>query len=170
MCLPPILFYEVCLVLVSLRVSSWSRNRPKTVCLTHLFAAFPLFTTPMFKNLGIHWAVAVPAGLALICLPFPFVFYKYGPAIRARCKYTKKAEEVLKMMMAGNPESKAAPAETESDREEREVDREENEGVEEAENDINASNAGHRSQSFSSRQSDSENTLASQNGIRKASK
>lgn len=41
----------------------------------------------MYNKLGIHWASMIPAFLALACIPFPFVLYKYGPAIRARCKY-----------------------------------------------------------------------------------
>jgi len=64
-------------------------------------AAFPLFTTPMYRNLGIHWASAVPGFLALACLPFPFLFYKYGASIRAKCKYTQQAETLLQEMMEG---------------------------------------------------------------------
>lgn len=55
--------------------------------------AFPLFTTAMFRNLGIHWASSVPAFLAVACTPFPFIFYKYGAAIRMKCRYAAKAEK-----------------------------------------------------------------------------
>ncbi|KAJ4418853.1 hypothetical protein N0V82_005299 [Gnomoniopsis sp. IMI 355080] len=58
-------------------------------------AAFPLFTTNMYDALGIHWASSIPAFLALACIPFPFLFYKYGPAIRKRCKYAAQAEAFL---------------------------------------------------------------------------
>ncbi|WQF76239.1 Putative major facilitator superfamily, MFS transporter superfamily [Colletotrichum destructivum] len=61
-------------------------------------AAFPLFTTQMYENLGIHWASSIPAFLALACLPFPFLFYKYGPAIRKRCKFAAEASAVLERM------------------------------------------------------------------------
>jgi hypothetical protein len=61
-------------------------------------AAFPLFTSDMYKNLGIHWASSVPAFLSLACLPFPYLFYKYGPAIRQRCKYAAEAAEFLERM------------------------------------------------------------------------
>lgn len=44
-------------------------------------AAFPLFTTQMYDALGIHWASSIPAFLALICVPFPFLFYKCKPAL-----------------------------------------------------------------------------------------
>ncbi|THW34771.1 synaptic vesicle transporter [Aureobasidium pullulans] len=33
--------------------------------------AFPLFTSYMYANLGIHWASCIPAFLALMCLPMP---------------------------------------------------------------------------------------------------
>ena len=58
-------------------------------------AVFPLFTTYMYQNLGIHWASSIPAFLALACVPFPFLFYKYGPAIRRRCKFAREAEETM---------------------------------------------------------------------------
>ncbi|KAJ3509552.1 hypothetical protein NM208_g15653 [Fusarium decemcellulare] len=54
-------------------------------------AAFPLFTRQMYENLGTQWASTVPAFLSLACLPMPFILYKYGPAIRKRCKYSAKA-------------------------------------------------------------------------------
>jgi hypothetical protein len=61
-------------------------------------AAFPLFTSYMYANLGIHWASSVPAFLALACVPFPFLFYKYGAAIRKRCKFAAEAAEMLEKM------------------------------------------------------------------------
>ncbi|KAJ5872888.1 uncharacterized protein N7529_005241 [Penicillium soppii] len=59
-------------------------------------AAFPLFTTYMYKNLGIHWASSIPAFLALACVPFPFLFYKYGPAIRTRCKFAAQSDAFMR--------------------------------------------------------------------------
>lgn len=58
-------------------------------------AAFPLFTDQMYANLGIHWAASVPAFLALACIPFPLAFYRYGPQIRARCKFAAEAAKLL---------------------------------------------------------------------------
>lgn len=58
-------------------------------------AVFPLFTTYMYENLGIHWASSVPAFLALACVPFPFLFYKFGPRIRKACKFAREAEEAM---------------------------------------------------------------------------
>ncbi|KAK2064177.1 major facilitator superfamily transporter [Colletotrichum caudatum] len=65
-------------------------------------AAFPLFTTQMYENLGIHWASSVPAFLAVACLPFPFLFYKYGHIIRKKCAYAAEASAVLERMRQTN--------------------------------------------------------------------
>ncbi|KAI9050064.1 hypothetical protein LZ554_006209 [Drepanopeziza brunnea f. sp. 'monogermtubi'] len=58
-------------------------------------AAFPLFTSYMYQGLGIHWASSIPAFLALACVPFPFLFYKYGESIRLKCKYAAEAAKAL---------------------------------------------------------------------------
>ncbi|KAH7130743.1 major facilitator superfamily domain-containing protein [Dendryphion nanum] len=61
-------------------------------------AAFPLFTKQMYSGLGIHWASTIPAFLALACLPFPFLFYKYGAQIRQKCKYAAQSEAFMERM------------------------------------------------------------------------
>jgi hypothetical protein len=58
-------------------------------------AAFPLFTRIMYERLGIHWASSIPAFLALLCVPLPFFFYKFGARIRARCTYASAAEKAM---------------------------------------------------------------------------
>lgn len=63
-------------------------------------AVFPLFTTYMYRNLGIHWASCIPAFLALLCVPFPFIFYKYGSAIRSKCRYAAQALNFMKELQA----------------------------------------------------------------------
>lgn len=68
-------------------------------------AIFPLFTTYMYRNLGIHWASSIPAFLALGCVPFPFLFYKFGESIRARCKYAAEAAQHLAMVQEQSNQS-----------------------------------------------------------------
>ncbi|AAW42095.1 hypothetical protein CNBC6960 [Cryptococcus deneoformans B-3501A] len=63
-------------------------------------AAFPLFTVQMFDKMGVHWGVALPGFLSLACIPATWVFYKYGAAIRAKCKYSADAERQMAMIMA----------------------------------------------------------------------
>ncbi|KAF4995488.1 hypothetical protein FGRMN_5109 [Fusarium graminum] len=65
-------------------------------------AAFPLFTTYMYKDLGIHWASSVPAFLALACVPFPFLFYKYGASIREKCKYAAQSAAFMRKLQTDN--------------------------------------------------------------------
>ncbi|CAF1239592.1 unnamed protein product [Adineta ricciae] len=65
-------------------------------------AAFPLFTTKMFHNIGIHWAVSVPAFAALLCIPLPYLFWKYGSFARQRSKY---ASEIIMLMEAAHKSS-----------------------------------------------------------------
>lgn len=77
-------------------------------------AAFPLFTTYMFQNLGIHWASSVPAFLALGCAPLPFLFYRYGAAIRRRCKYSAEAARVMEQLRASHAGTAAPKAPKES--------------------------------------------------------
>ncbi|KAE8366077.1 major facilitator superfamily domain-containing protein [Aspergillus caelatus] len=75
-------------------------------------AVFPLFTTYMYSDLGIHWASTIPAFLALACVPFPFLFYIYGPKIRLRCKYAAESDAFMRKMaqqikqQQGEPEDK----------------------------------------------------------------
>ncbi|GKZ86077.1 hypothetical protein AnigIFM56816_000928 [Aspergillus niger] len=71
--------------------------------------AFPLFTTYMYENLGIHWASSIPAFLSLACIPFPIVFYLYGARIRKRCLYAAQAEAFMQRLAAAAQQSQAPP-------------------------------------------------------------
>ena len=72
-----------------------------TAILRSVFAtAFPLFTGVMYKNLGINWASSIPAFLALACAPFPFLLYKHGHLIRAKCKYSAEAQVLMKQLQS----------------------------------------------------------------------
>lgn len=42
----------------------------------------------MFEALGNNWALTLVAFLALAMTPIPFVFYRYGPHIRAKSKFS----------------------------------------------------------------------------------
>ncbi|KAH8821294.1 major facilitator superfamily domain-containing protein [Xylogone sp. PMI_703] len=64
-------------------------------------AAFPLFTTPMYNNLGIHWGSSIPAFLALMCTPFPLLFYIYGPRVRRHCKYAAESARIMDELHKG---------------------------------------------------------------------
>ncbi|QRW16511.1 major facilitator superfamily transporter [Rhizoctonia solani] len=73
-------------------------------------AAFPLFTPRMYASLGDQWACMVFAFLALACTPMPFLFYRFGPAIRARSKFSVSPP-------SGNPVPQAIERELEREAE-----------------------------------------------------
>lgn len=52
-----------------------------------LSAAFPLFVPQMYENLGVAWATSLLGFIALLMAPIPWVFYRYGPKLRARSAY-----------------------------------------------------------------------------------
>lgn len=62
-------------------------------------ATFPLFTTYMYQNLGIHWASSVPAFLSLACVPLPFLIYRYGAEIRKRCRYASESDAFMEELL-----------------------------------------------------------------------
>lgn len=69
--------------------------------------AFPLFTTYMYEDLGIHWASCIPAFLALACVPFPFLLYKYGLSIRKHCTYSAQSEAFVQNLLRAHQKAAA---------------------------------------------------------------
>lgn len=47
--------------------------------------------------------------MALACLPFPFLFYKYGASIRAKCKYAAQADAFMKRLRDQGPPKQRQP-------------------------------------------------------------
>lgn len=79
-------------------------------------AAFPLFTTYMYQNLGIHWASSIPAFLALACVPFPFLFYKYGAGIRKRCKFAAQSAAFVEKLAESQVGASSGQEESEEEK------------------------------------------------------
>lgn len=52
-----------------------------------LASVFPLFTVQMYENVHIGWASSIFAFIALVMVPIPWVFEKYGPKIRQTSRY-----------------------------------------------------------------------------------
>ncbi|KAA8909371.1 hypothetical protein TRICI_004537 [Trichomonascus ciferrii] len=50
-------------------------------------AVFPLFASAMFHNLGTNWAGTLIGCIAVLLLPVPILFYKFGKSIRSKSKY-----------------------------------------------------------------------------------
>ena len=70
------------------RMYSASAFAANTMARSAVGAAFPLFTRQMYEGMGVNWASTLIGGIALLLLPIPFLFYKYGPRIRARSKFS----------------------------------------------------------------------------------
>lgn len=67
-----------------------------------LGAAFPLFTNYLYNPVncplatcGVKVGAGVSLALACLCLPAPFVLFKYGAHIRSRCKYAAEAQKIF---------------------------------------------------------------------------
>ena len=52
-------------------------------------AAGPLYTQYMFNRLGVGGGGSLIGGFAVLCVPIPFVFYKYGAAIREQSRFAR---------------------------------------------------------------------------------
>lgn len=50
-------------------------------------AGFPLFSTYMFDSLGVEWTGTLLGCVALVLVPIPVIFYKYGARIRSKSKF-----------------------------------------------------------------------------------
>lgn len=70
-----------------------------------LAAAFPLFATQMFKNLGVEWATTLLALLAVLLAPAPVLFFRYGEAIRAKSSFAINGVPATKQEKAVEVES-----------------------------------------------------------------
>ncbi|KMU90574.1 multiple drug resistance protein [Coccidioides immitis H538.4] len=91
-------------------------------------AAFPLFTRYMYEDLGIHWASSIPAFLALACVPFPFLLFKYGATIRKKCKFAADAEAFMRRLQESSlQQTEEALKKAEEEEEEKEEEEEEEE-------------------------------------------
>lgn len=55
---------------------------------------FPLFTIQMVDNIGFDWSCSLIGFISLVLVPVPWVFYKYGPALRARSHYIPTTVEI----------------------------------------------------------------------------
>lgn len=62
--------------------------------LRSIFAGtFPLFATTMYHRMGVPWASSLLGFVGLALIPIPFVFYRYGPRIRARSKWSRPSAQ-----------------------------------------------------------------------------
>ncbi|TFY72914.1 hypothetical protein EVG20_g105 [Dentipellis fragilis] len=58
-----------------------------TVCRSIFSAVFPLFARQMFITLNPRFASTLLGCIAILLMPMPFVFQRYGPYLRSKSKY-----------------------------------------------------------------------------------
>ncbi|KAA1468797.1 MFS general substrate transporter [Dentipellis sp. KUC8613] len=58
-----------------------------TVVRSVFSAVFPLFARQMFDAMNPRWASTLLGFIALLLMPIPFVFQRYGPYLRSKSKY-----------------------------------------------------------------------------------
>ena len=58
--------------------------------------AFPLFSPQMYERLGQGWGNSVLAlTCALLGIPAPFLFFRYGEKLREHSKFSKQAMQLM---------------------------------------------------------------------------
>lgn len=57
-------------------------------------AGFPLFANQMFNKLGAQWAGSLLGFLAVLFMPIPFLFYRFGERLRKRSSYAPRDLEI----------------------------------------------------------------------------
>ncbi|KAI0437438.1 MFS general substrate transporter [Xylaria telfairii] len=56
-----------------------------------LAAVFPLFSLPLYQNLGVAWASSLLGFISIALLPLPWLLFKFGRFIRSKSKYQMAA-------------------------------------------------------------------------------
>lgn len=81
-----VLIFQGCLnyLVDTYRTYAASAIAANTILRSIFAATFPLFTSQLFDNLGVHWGGSVIGFIALAMIPIPYVFYRYGAAFRER--------------------------------------------------------------------------------------
>ncbi|KDQ50141.1 hypothetical protein JAAARDRAFT_186488 [Jaapia argillacea MUCL 33604] len=62
----------------------------QSLCRNLAGMAFPLFSQQMYDRLSYKWSSTLFACIAVVMIPIPFILFFYGPAIRARSKFSSK--------------------------------------------------------------------------------
>ena len=83
-----IIFQQCILFLIdTYKLYAASAVSANTLLRSFMAAGFPLFAKPMCNTLGVGPAISIVATVATLALPVPFVFMKYGLALRKRSRF-----------------------------------------------------------------------------------
>ena len=88
-----------------------------TACTRSLFGAvLPFAATPMYTKLGVPWACSLLGFLSLAMCAIPFVFIRYGDAIRTRSKFSQELKARKEEMERQKEAQAQAPQGTEPEK------------------------------------------------------
>nr|XP_031859492.1 uncharacterized protein CI109_005140 [Kwoniella shandongensis]KAA5526564.1 hypothetical protein CI109_005140 [Kwoniella shandongensis] len=76
-------------------------------------AIFPLFASQLYTRLGLHWAGTLIAFLSLVCVPMPFLFYKYGAYLRRKSRYAPSSSSPAEVKEKETPDERVEEAQDE---------------------------------------------------------
>lgn len=74
------------------RISAASAIAANTLLRSTAAAIFPLFATYMFNGMGVQWAMTLLGCVAILLVPIPILFIKYGARIRKKSKFAPTEE------------------------------------------------------------------------------
>ncbi|GJN82735.1 hypothetical protein PLIIFM63780_006280 [Purpureocillium lilacinum] len=64
-------------------------------------AAFPLFARQMYDTLGSAWSTSILGFFAVAMAPMPYIFFRFGPSIRARSRFHQRTLQEEGMQVGG---------------------------------------------------------------------
>ena len=64
-------------------------------------AAFPLFARKMYDTLGSAWSTSILGFFAVAMAPMPYIFFRFGPSIRARSRFHQRTLQEEGMQVGG---------------------------------------------------------------------
>ena len=83
--------FQTCLLVLidTFQAYSASAVAANTFLRSCFAGAFPLIVGPMYHNLGVGPGASIVGGFAVLLIPVPFLFYKFGRHLRSRSKWSK---------------------------------------------------------------------------------
>ncbi|KAI0659875.1 MFS general substrate transporter [Cubamyces menziesii] len=69
---------------------------------------FPIVAHSVVDALGTKWGVTVFAFISVAMIPIPFIFVRFGPALRARSRHAKEAREIITRMHRQEPDDRSS--------------------------------------------------------------
>ncbi|THX49569.1 MFS general substrate transporter [Aureobasidium pullulans] len=74
---------------------TWSSSALGSITMARYFVASGMLVAarPMYQGIGVHWSLTFLGCLGLLCLPVPFLIYRYGKWLRKKSQFIEVEEE-----------------------------------------------------------------------------